>query len=75
MHTLYISVSIYTVNEVVMRQCPRCKSIKIHKEKWREAIINDFKNCKVAGVSKTGNLMCDDCRFTSSPQCFTKKDP
>ncbi len=57
-----------------MRQCPKCKSTRISTEKWHEAMPNDFKNGGIAALRKTGNLVCNDCRFTSSPRCFPKKD-
>ncbi len=35
---------------------------------------NAFKNVGGAALSKTGDLVCNDCGFTSSPRCFPKKD-
>ncbi len=32
-----------------------------------------FKNGGGAALRKTGDLVCNDCGFTSSPRCFPKK--
>ncbi len=57
-----------------MRKCPKCQSNRISKEKWKEAMPHTFKGGTVAALSKTGNLMCNECGFVSSSFCFPKKD-
>lgn len=62
------------INEVVMRQCPKCESTRISKEKWHEAVPNAFEIGGDAALGQTGDLVCNDCGFASSPGCFQKKD-
>ena len=57
-----------------MKQCPKCKSTLVSKEKWHEAIPDAFEIGGGAALGQTGDLVCNDCGFTSSPDCFQKKE-
>lgn len=66
-----------TINpsEAVMKQCPKCESTSISKEKWHEAFPNAFQLGGDAAHAQSGDLKCNDCGYTSTPSCFQKKKP
>lgn len=53
-----------------MKTCPECGSSNISKEKWHDAVPNAFEIGGSAALGQTGDLVCNDCKFTSSPSCF-----
>jgi predicted nucleic-acid-binding Zn-ribbon protein len=58
-----------------MSQCPKCGSHNIQKEEWRDTVPNAVKIGGSAAFGKTGDLICIDCRYTSSPSSFEPKKP
>lgn len=57
-----------------MKECPKCSSTNISKEKWHEAVPDAFSIGGSAAYGQTGDLVCNDCGHTSSPSCFEKKN-
>lgn len=57
-----------------MKQCPKCGSTSISKEEWHDAVPNAFEIGGNAALGKTGDLICNDCKFSSSPDSFKKKE-
>lgn len=56
-----------------MRACPKCKSTKISKERWHEAVPNAFAIGGDAANGKTGDLVCNSCGFTGMPSSFDQE--
>ncbi|WP_109402667.1 hypothetical protein [Proteus terrae] len=57
-----------------MNRCPKCGSVHISKERWHDAVPNAVEIGGDAAFGKTGDLVCDNCGFTSSPDSFESKD-
>jgi len=53
-----------------MRSCPKCKSIQISKELWHQVVPNAFAIGGDAAHGQTGDLVCDSCGFSGSPNSF-----
>ena len=53
-----------------MKQCPKCSSTNISKEKWHDAVQNAFSIGGQAAHGQTGDLVCNECKYTSSPSSF-----
>jgi len=56
-----------------MKTCPECGSTNIVKEKWHDAVPNAFGIGGDAALGQTGDLLCADCKYSSSPSCFSVK--
>ncbi|WP_017005150.1 deoxycytidylate deaminase [Enterovibrio norvegicus] len=48
--------------------------MNVGKEKWHDAVTSAFQIGGDAALGNTGDLICNDCGFTSSPSCFKKED-
>ncbi|WP_447027754.1 hypothetical protein [Vibrio parahaemolyticus] len=57
-----------------MKKCPKCNSSSISKEKWHQAVPNAFELGGQSAHGQTGDLVCNDCGYTSTPSCFESKD-
>ena len=57
-----------------MKTCPECDSTSVSKEKWHDAVPNAFAIGGDAAHGQTGDLVCNECKYTSSPNMFEKKD-
>lgn len=56
-----------------MKKCPKCESVKISKERWHDAVTDAFSVGGSAANGQTGDLICNDCKYTSSPGSFEDK--
>jgi predicted nucleic-acid-binding Zn-ribbon protein len=57
-----------------MRTCPKCRSTNVSKEKWHDAVPNAFELGGSAALGQTGDLICNDCKYTSTPSAFVSTD-
>ena len=53
-----------------MNKCPKCGSSNINKEEWHDIVPNAYKIGGSAANGKTGDLVCNDCKYTSTPDSF-----